>query len=320
MIARVRNDSRPPPVATVVEKSALYELIGPLPELDRPVLVSALTGFVDAGNAAQLAREHLLARDATPVARFDVDRLLDYRSRRPLMTFVEDHWEDYAEPEIGLYLLRDEQETPFLVLAGPEPGLKWERFIADVTGLIRRLGVRLTVGFTAIPMAVPHTRPIGVTAHATRPELLINNEPWLSKAKVPATVGNLLEYRLGQAGLDAIGFAVHVPHYVAESAFPAAAEELLARLSKATGLLLPTGSLRQAAGVVRGEIDKQVAAADDAGTMVRMLEQQYDAFARGRQRSGVSTAEATPLPTADELGAELERFLAEQDRRDRDAG
>jgi hypothetical protein len=300
---------------SAVTERALYELIGEPPELDRPVLVQALTGFVDAGNGAQLAREHLLSRDATLLARFDVDSLLDYRARRPLMTFVEDRWEAYAEPEIGLHLLRDEQDTPFLVLAGPEPDLKWERFIAAVTELIERFGVRLTVGFTAIPMAVPHTRPIGVTAHATRPDLLINNEPWLAKARVPATVGNLLEYRLGRSGRDAIGFAVHVPHYVSESAFPAAAEELLARLSRATGLLLPTGSLHQAAGVVRGEIDKQVAAADDAGTMVRLLEQQYDAFARGRERSGLSTAEATPLPTGDELGAELERFLAEHDRR-----
>jgi hypothetical protein len=299
---------------------ALYELVGEPPALDRPILVQALTGFVDAGNAAQLAREHILATaDATLIARFDVDELLDYRSRRPLMTFVEDHWEEYADPVIGLYLLHDEQGTPFLMLSGPEPDVRWERFVGAVTALIERFGVRLTVGFTAIPMAVPHTRPIGVTAHATRSDLLVNNEPWLSKARVPATVGNLLEFRLGKAGHDVIGFAVHVPHYVAESAFPAAAEELLARLSRATGLLLPTGSLREAAEVVRGEIDRQVAAAEDAGTMVRMLEQQYDAFARGRERSGLATAEDTALPSADELGAELERFLAEHDRRSRDA-
>jgi len=300
-----------------VDPNDLYELVGEPPELDRPVLVSALTGFVDAGNASQLAREHILSTaDATLVARFDADALLDYRSRRPLMTFVEDHWADYADPVIGLYLLRDEQGTPFLMLAGPEPDLMWERFLAAVIQLIERFGVRLTVGFTAIPMAVPHTRPVGVTAHATRAELLLGNQPWLSRATVPATVGNLLEYRLGQAGRDAIGFAVHVPHYVAESAFPAAAEELLARLSRATGLLLPTGTLHQAAGLVRGEIDKQVAAAADAGAMVRMLEQQYDAYARGRERGSLSTAEdEVPLPSADELGAELERFLAEHDRR-----
>ena len=48
--------------------------------------------------------------------------------------------------------------------------------------------------------------------------------------------------------------------------------------------------------------------------MVRALEEQYDAFMRGR--GGNLLAEPTPLPTADELGAELERFLAEHHRRD----
>jgi predicted ATP-grasp superfamily ATP-dependent carboligase len=300
-----------------LDPHGLYEVVGEPSALDRPVLVQALSGFVDAGSGAQLAREHMMATgEPELLVRFDIDQLLDYRARRPMMTFVEDHWEEYDEPVLGLYRLRDSTGEPFLLLAGPEPDAQWERFIAAVTALIERFNVRLTVGFTAIPMAVPHTRPIGVTAHATRQELVTGHEPWLSRARVPATAGNLLEFRLGHAGHDAIGFAVHVPHYLAETAFPAAAEVLLNELSRATGLLLPTGPLNLAASQVRGEIDKQVAAADDAGAMVRMLEQQYDAYAGARERSNLSTAQATPLPTADELGAELERFLADQTRGD----
>ena len=45
------------------------------------------------------------------------------------------------------------------------------------------------------------------------------------------------------------------------------------------------------------------------------LEEQYDAFTRGRGSANLLSAEAGPLPTADELGAELERFLAEQQGR-----
>ena len=174
--------------------------------------------------------------------------------------------------------------------------------------------MRITVGLNAIPMAVPHTRPIGVTAHATRRELIAGYEPWLRQVQVPASVANLLEFRLGQQDHDAIGFAVHVPHYLAQSPFPAAAEELLTRLSRSTGLLLPTDELRSAAELVRAEIDKQVAAADDATALVRMLEQQYDAYSRGREGNSLLAAETAALPTADELGAELERFLAEHNR------
>jgi hypothetical protein len=230
------------------------------------------------------------------------------------MRFVEDHWESYDDPVLALYRVRDDQGTPFLMLAGPEPDLQWERFIAAALALIERFDVRITVGMNAIPMAVPHTRPIGVTAHATRRELIAGYEPWLRQVQVPASVANLLEFRLGRHGHDAIGFAVHVPHYLAQSPFPAAAEELLSRLSRSTGLLLPTDDLHTAAELVRVEVDKQVAAAEDASALVRMLEQQYDAFSRGREGNNLLAADTAALPTADELGAELERFLAEHNR------
>src|SRR5215468_6300772 len=94
----------------------LYELADDLPDLGRPVLVQALTGFVDAGNATLLAREHLLtALDARQIATFDADQLVDYRSRRPPMIFLEDHWEHYEEPVLSVHLLHDDAGTPFLL-------------------------------------------------------------------------------------------------------------------------------------------------------------------------------------------------------------
>jgi hypothetical protein len=298
----------------VLDPHELYELADDLPALDGPVLVQALTGFVDAGSAIQMAREHLLEHlEGQVVATFDLDQLLDYRSRRPPMIFMEDHWESYEEPRLALHLLHDQLGTPFLLLAGPEPDVQWERFIAAVTGLIEHFGVRLTVGLNAIPMAVPHTRPVSVTAHATDRRLLGDHESWLQRVQVPASMGNLLEFRLGQSGHDALGFAAHVPHYLAQTTYPAAAELLLDSVSANTGLALPTGELRDASELVREEVDKQVAEDEQAGRLVASLEQQYDAFLRGRQSNLLADANG-PLPTAEELGAELERFLAEQSR------
>jgi predicted ATP-grasp superfamily ATP-dependent carboligase len=298
----------------VLDPHGLYELADDLPVLDSPVLVQALTGFVDAGGAIQLSREHLLEHlDSRVIATFDLDQMLDYRSRRPPMVFVEDHWESYEEPSLALHLVHDQLGTPFLLLAGPEPDMQWERFIAAVTALIERFGVRLTVGLNAIPMAVPHTRRVSVTAHATDQSLLGDRESWLQRVQVPASVANLLEFRLGRAGHDAMGYAAHVPHYLAQATYPAAAELLLDSVSASTGLALPTGQLREAAALVREEVDKQVADDEQAGRLVASLEQQYDAFLRGRQGNLLADANG-PLPTAEELGAELERFLAEQSR------
>jgi predicted ATP-grasp superfamily ATP-dependent carboligase len=309
LIHQYHHRGEDPPV---LDPHQLYELAVDIPELSRPVLVQALSGFVDAGSAVRLARQHLLDHlDPTPVASFDLDQLLDYRSRRPVMHFVEDHWDGYDQPELALHLLHDRQGVAFLLLDGPEPDLQWDRFVASLAGLIDRLGVRLTVGLNAIPMAVPHTRPTGTTAHATRPELIAGYEPWLQRVQVPAAVGHLLEYRLGQQGRDALGFAAHVPHYLAQTDYPAAAEQLLTQVSKATGLLLPTEELRANAELIRADIDHQVAQSEEANALVHALEQQYDAFVRGREGTNLLSS-VGPLPTAEELGAELERYLAEQ--------
>ncbi|RMI46423.1 PAC2 family protein [Actinomadura harenae] len=277
-----------------------------------PVLLHSLDGFVDAGQAGQLVREHLLGSlDGRIVARFDVDALLDYRARRPLMTFDRDHWSGYEAPELVVRMLRDEVGTPFLMLTGPEPDRQWEGFAGAVRSLVDRLGVALTVGFQGIPMGVPHTRPVGLTAHATRPDL-ITRTSWFDKVQVPGSAAALLEYRLGEQGHDAVGFAVHVPHYLAQSGYPAAAVAALEAVVAATGLVLPSDGLREAAAHTDAEIAEQVAGNAEVEKVVTALEQQYDAFAGAADRESL-LAEPQEMPTADELGAQFERFLAEQD-------
>lgn len=296
------------------DPSELYQFRADLPELGHPVLIHALTGFVDAGAATRLAREHLLAAlDSQVIAEFDVDELLDYRSRRPTMLFVEDHWAQYEAPKIELHAVRDTEGTPFLLLAGMEPDLRWEAFVSAVLDLAEKLSVRLTIGLDAIPMAVPHTRPPSITAHATRHELVAEHEPWVQRVQVPASAGQLLEYRLGQAERDAMGFAVYVPHYLAQAEYPVAAAVLLEHTARASSLALPTAALQETAESVRTDIDRQIEQSDEATSLVRALEEQYDSYQQGRERNLLANQPGT-LPTADELGAELERFLAEQSK------
>jgi PAC2 family protein len=294
----------------VLEPTGLYEVAADAPELDGPVLLVALDGFVDAGSAARLAVETLLeGQEPRTLARFDVDQLVDYRSRRPPLRFEVDHWASYSAPELDLVLLSDSDSTDYLLLAGPEPDVQWERFVAAVEQLVERFGVRLVVSLTAIPMAVPHTRPIGVTAHGTRPELTEGHEAWFATADVPGSAVGLLELRLGEAGVDAMGFAVHVPHYLARAEYPHAARVLLDHTGLAAGLYLPTGSLTKAAEVADVEIAEQVAGSDEVRQVVQALERQYDVVASGRgQHPGGGLA--GELPSADELAAEVERFLA----------
>jgi predicted ATP-grasp superfamily ATP-dependent carboligase len=291
-----------------VQDPATLFTMGERPDLDRPVLVQALDGFVDAGSGARLAREHLLnALDSEPLVTFDVDQLIDYRSRRPEMTFTTDHWDGYAAPQLALHVVRDLDDVPFLLLHGPEPDYQWERFISAVGLVVAELDVRLMIGLTAIPMAVPHTRPPTVIAHGSPPDLVTQYPKWLPTIQVPGSVGNLLEYRLGEAGTPACGFAVAVPYYLAQVEHPDAAHKLLTCVSDMAGLSLPTDALEYAAETARSSVDKQVAASEELTGLVTGLERQYDDMTAGRGGGLITDGR---LPTADELGAEFEQYLS----------
>lgn len=296
----------------MLDPAELFHYTEPLPQLQRPVLVQALDGFVDAGNATRLARGHLLSTlTAERVATFDVDQLYDYRGRRPEMIFTTDHWESYRAPELVVDAVTDPAGARFLLLSGPEPDVQWERFVTAMSMIVARLDVGLVVGLNAIPMGVPHTRPATVIAHGTPPSLVADYSNWLGTVQVPGAAGHLMEFRLGSAGIPSMGFTVNVPHYLAHLDYPAAAAKLLTCVAGAASLTLPTDTLDFAAQTMSAEVDAQVAGSDQIASVVHTLEEQYDEMVAGRSQSLV--ADGGRLPTADELGAEFEKFLSQQD-------
>ncbi|MFF0814038.1 proteasome assembly chaperone family protein [Rhodococcus sp. NPDC003318] len=301
------------------EQSGMYELEFPAPQVSAhdgrgPVLVHGLEGYSDAGHAVKLATTHLRESLETElVASFAVDELIDYRSRRPTMTFKANHFSDYDAPELNLYALKDTAGTPFLLLAGMEPDLKWERFTTAVRLLAEQLGVRRTIGLNSIPMAVPHTRPLGVTAHSSNPDLVRENEGWPGELKVPSSASSLLELRMAQHGHESMGYSVHVPHYLSQADYPAAAETLLELVGEVADLELPLAALGEAAARVREQVDAQVTGNEEVESVVHALERQYDTYVTAQERQSSLLATENELPSGDELGAEFERFLAELD-------
>ena len=295
-------------------------IVDDVPELSElaagPVLVTALDGFLDAGNAGALAVTHLLAKDSgRVVASFDVDAFYDYRARRPPMTFDEFRYEGYEAPRLVVRLVRDDLGAPYLLLNGPEPDTRWEAFAAAVREVVEHFHVRLTVALGAVPMAVPHTRPVMLTNHATRPDLLVSENLWRGKIRIPASAQALLELRLGEWGHDAMGFVAHIPHYVAQLDYPLASATMLESVEVVTGLEWDVEPLRVAGETRMVDIAAQIEDSAEVRDVVHGLEQQYDAFHRPAQDdSALPLAEEKDLPTGEELGAEFERFLAGLDR------
>jgi predicted ATP-grasp superfamily ATP-dependent carboligase len=299
----------------------LVHIVDEVPGLDDGqhtslTLVLVLDGFLDAGSAAARAARHLVDQsgDGPVVATFDVDELHDYRARRPAMSFVRDHYESYDAPRLVVRLLRDTGATPYLLLHGPEPDTRWEGFALAVREVVERFGVTRVVGLGAVPMAVPHTRPIAVTEHANNIELISGDSRWRGELRIPSSAQALLELRLGEWGHDAMGFVAHIPHYLAQLEYPRASAVLLEHVERAGRLTVDLSDLHAEAEEREAEITRYLAANEEVGEVVTALEQQYDAFTRAEESGSSLLAGDQPLPTGEEIGQQFEQFLAGLDR------
>jgi heat shock protein HspQ len=298
----------------------LYELTADADSVPEGLhLVAGLTGFADAGGAVSQLSEYLLGTlKHTVIASFDGDTLLDYRARRPVIYFDQDHLTNYQPPTLRLYFALDEIGQQFLFLTGFEPDFRWDQFSAAILDLVARFKVASTTWVHAIPMPVPHTRPIGVTVSGNRSDLIESMSVWRPHTQVAANALHLVEYRLQELGASTVGFVLLVPHYLGDTEFPLAALSALESTSASTGLIFPTDRLREQNRDFVARIDEQVRDNPELAQLVGTLEQRYDAYMEGSTLRSPLTDEDGELPSADEIAAELEKFLAI--RRSKDDG
>ena len=272
-------------------------------------MIVALDGWIDAGVGAANARAALLASvDPVTVATFDSDQLLDHRARRPTMHLADGVVTGLTWPSVELQAASDADGRDLLLLVGSEPDHAWRAFTRAVVDLALELGARMVVGLGAYPAPVPHTRPtkLAVTAGDAR---LVGAGMVRATIDVPAGVQAAIERRATEVGLPAIGLWAQVPHYVAAMPYPAASVALLDGLASVADVRIDSPALRQEMDSTRQRIDALIAENDDHVRMVQQLESTVDAEPTTTE-TGLA---AGPLPSGDELAAELEQFLRDQD-------
>lgn len=262
-------------------------------DLVAPVLIAAFDSWIDAGSASTTAAGQL-ASDGPLVARFDADRIFDYRARRPTLVIVDGRPKELTWPELVVRRGRL-AEQDILILAGPEPDYRWRELADSAVELAERLGIAQWISLGAIPAAVPHTRPVPVIGTASQPGLLRGDvrpgpEGVLT---VPAAAISVLDHAISAAGIPAVGYFAQVPHYVS-GPYPAAAIELLRAVGRHLGADVPLGSLPEEARQLRTRLDAAAAAEDTTRTYVERLESMVD---------------EARLPSGDDLIADIERFL-----------
>ncbi len=289
------------------EGSGLTELfqVHSEPELDQPVLVVSLEGWVDAGLGATTAVAALLGQgDTESLVTFNGEHFLDQRARRPVARIVNGVTSELTWPRTVVRQGKDADGRDMLFLVGPEPDFHWRSFTDAVVGLARSWRVRMVVGLGAFPAPAPHTRPVrlAATAPAESAQLIEQVGIVQGELEVPAGVLAALELAFGAAGTPAVSLWARVPHYVAAMPFPEASAALVEGLAAVGGLTLDSSALRRAADSSRRQVDQLISDNAEHQAMVRKLEESIDASEGNAM--GVES-----VPSGDEIAAELERFL-----------
>jgi hypothetical protein len=273
-------------------------------------LVILLTGFIDAGRSVASASRHLI--DSTTHERvwvFDNDELLDYRARRPTFTFEQTKLTDYRPPELVLRLVTDELGVQFLLLTGYEPDYRWEAAAEAVVTAIETFDVSATMWVHAIPMPVPHTRPVGMTVSGNRDDLIEQYSVWRPTTEVPGTFVHLVEYMLTSIGHPVAGFVLLIPHYLADSEFPAGTLAVLDAITTGTGISLRTDSLREEGREFLNDIAGQMKENDELSKLISSLESRHDTYMIDNPTPSPFVNDDGQVPSAESIAAELEQFL-----------
>jgi PAC2 family len=280
------------------------------PELERPALISAFTGWNDAAEAASVALGTLRESwEARRFGAFEAEAFFDYQATRPQIKLVEGVTRQVEWPENLLSATASSLEAAggrgAILLSGPEPNFRWRAFCAAVIELSRELGVEIVITMGALLADVPHSRPVAVAANSQDPALVENLGLSASRYEGPTGITGVLHRACAESGLPSVSFWASVPHYLPAVPSPPAALALLNSLSSLLGMEVDTSGLERGATAYQEQVSAAVSQDSELSSYVRMLEERIDSQAGQEPRN---------LPSGDELARELESFLREEPR------
>ena len=271
-------------------------------------MLLALSGWVDAASVGTDAAD-LVARNGAKIVEFDRDALFDYRSSRPQLRFENGDLHEITWPELSI-IHRVIDGRDVLVMTGNEPDFRWIQLADEAAELAGRFGVVRLVTVGSVPAALPHTIEPRVMTTASAPELITDEDTVLSGTLiVPGAAVNVLRDRFVSAGITAVGYWAQVPHYLNQP-WHAGVLALLQRVRRHLSLSLPLDELRNAAEEQNRELDQILAGRPEAQDFVQKLERMaVDGEGSENLGAGTSPLDSEGLPSADELAAEVERYL-----------
>ncbi|MGQ0826579.1 MAG: PAC2 family protein [Actinomycetota bacterium] len=290
------------------------------PELRRPALVAAFSGWNDAGDAATDA-VRWLARTlgGEPCASLDAEEYLDFQAARPTVELVNGVVRDVRWPTLTFSAATvPGSPRDLMLLLGAEPNLRWRAFCDDVVSVARTVGCDIVVTLGALLGDTPHSRPVRCTGSATDEVLSARLGMERSRYEGPTGIVGVLHDSVRRAEYPSASIWAPVPHYVASAPSPKATRALLEKLGGLLDLPLDLTDLDIASAAWERSVGEVVTADEDVSSYVARLEARYDdsveaAFERDDEEGDEDDwLDEDDLPSGDSLAADFERYLRDQ--------
>jgi proteasome assembly chaperone (PAC2) family protein len=243
--------------------------------------------------------------DATRFATIDPEDFVDFQATRPQVKLVEGRTRQVEWPEWEVYEARvPRAPRDLVILTGPEPSYRWRSFCGQVVELAEALGVQMVVTLGALLADVPHSRPVGVTAHASDPALVERLSLQAPTYEGPTGIVGVLQSACAAAGMPAASLWAAVPHYVAVAPNPKGALAILRRLESLVGVTVDASDLESAAVDYERQVTRAVELDPEVQAFVERLERAADAEE--------GPTDLSQLPSGDVLAREFQRFLRQR--------
>lgn len=259
------------------------------------VVIAAFEGWNDAADAATGVIRHLAGTYPTELqCRLDSEDFYDFQATRPRVELIDNEPRiSWPSTDISLCHL---PHRDALLVAGPEPNMRWRSYCSSLVSAIRSAGPEMVVVLGAMLTDSPHSRPLPVNASSGHERLTKELGIAPSDYEGPTGIVGVLAEACDRAGLTCVTLWASVPHYVATPPNPKATLSLLSRVEDLIDEALDPGEIPELAKAWERGVDELASNDPDVAEYISDLEEQQD-------------AEELPDTTGDTLAAEFQRYL-----------
>ena len=287
-----------------------FELEEPLPELENTHVIAMLSPWINVGSVGGLLlswmEEHFKAQEMGKLAR--PGEFYDFTRYRPTIYWDGDE-RKVSVPNTTAKFSKTDEGRDLIFLRLLEPHSRSEDFVESVLALIEKFNVSRYSLLGSMYDYAPHTRPLRVTGGAQGSQAekdLDNLQMHRSNYQGPTTITTLIGQQAWAKGVETMTLIAHLPQYTQMEEDFMGTVPMMDIISPIYNLPVNQPYIAKANNQHR-QIDEALENNQQLKTIVEQLEKHYDDRAARRQE------EEQP-----KLSPEVERFLAEMDRRFRE--